>query len=78
LICLREKLWGKARAYLEECQRLGEDAQTSLALAELAEAMGDGEGAARHFRKAALGMAQRPTDEAASGAPRMIHREASW
>ena len=78
VICLREKLWGKARAYLEECQRLGEDAQTSLALAELAEAMGDGEGAARHFRKAALGMAQRPTEEAASGQPRMIHREASW
>jgi HemY protein len=78
LICLREKLWGKARAYLEECQRLGEDAQTSLALAELAEAMGDGEGAARHFRKAALGMAQRPTEEAASSAPRVIHREASW
>jgi HemY protein len=78
VICLREKLWGKARAYLEECQRLGEDAQTSLALAELAEAMGDGEGAARHFRKAALGMAQRPTDEAASSPARMIHREASW
>jgi HemY protein len=78
VICLREKLWGKARAYLEECQRLGEDAQTSLALAELAEAMGDGEGSARHFRKAALGMAQRPTDEAASSPARMIHREASW
>jgi HemY protein len=78
VICLREKLWGKARAYLEECQRLGEDAQTSLALAELAEAMGDGEGAARHFRKAALGMAQRPAEEAAPRPPRAIHREASW
>ena len=75
VICLREKLWGKARAYLEQCQSLGDDAQTSLALAELAEAMGDGEGAARHFRKAALGMGQRPTEEPA---PRMIHREASW
>ncbi len=78
LICLREKLWGKARAYLEECQRLGEDAQTSLALAELAEAMGDGEGAARYFRKAALGMAQRPAEEAAPRAPRTIRREATW
>jgi len=78
LICLREKLWGKARAYLEECQRLGEDAQTSLALAELAEAMGDGEGAARHFRKAALGMAQRPAEEAAPRPPLTIRREASW
>jgi HemY protein len=78
-ICLREKLWGKARAYLEECQRLGEDAQTSLALAELAEAMGDGEGAARHFRKAAIGLAaQRPPEEAPPRAPRTIRREATW
>jgi HemY protein len=77
-ICLREKLWGKARAYLEECQRLGEDAQTSLALAELAEAMGDGEGAARHFRKAALGLAQRPAEEAVLRPPRTIRREATW
>jgi HemY protein len=77
-ICLREKLWGKARAYLEECQRLGEDAQTSLALAELAEAMGDGEGAARHFRKAALGLAKRAPEEAPLRAPRTIRREATW
>jgi len=77
-ICLREKLWGKARAYLEECQRLGEDAQTSLALAELAEAMGDGEEAARHFRKAALGLAQRGPEEAPLRAPRTIRREATW
>jgi len=77
-ICLREKLWGKARAYLEESQRLGEDAQTSLALAELAEAMGDGEGAARHFRRAALGLAQRPPEEATPRPPRTIRREATW
>jgi HemY protein len=77
-ICLREKLWGKARAYLEESQRLGEDAQTSLALAELAEAMGDGEGAARHFRRAALGLAQRPAEEATPRPPRTIRREATW
>ena len=77
-ICLREKLWGKARAYLEESQRLGEDAQTSLALAELDEAMGDGEGAARHFRRAALGLAQRPPEEATPRPPRTIRREATW
>ena len=77
-ICLREKLWGKARAYLEESQRLGEDAQTSLALAELAEAMGDGEGAARHFRRAALGLAQRAPEEATPRPPRTIRREATW
>jgi HemY protein len=77
-ICLREKLWGKARAYLEECQRLGEDAQTSLALAELAEAMGDGEGAARHYRKAALGLSKRAPEDAPLRAPRTIRREATW
>jgi len=76
-ICLREKLWGKARAYLEECQRLGEDAQVSLALAELAEAIGDREAAARNFREAALGLAQRPPEEAVSR-PRTIRREATW
>ena len=77
-ICLREKLWGKARAYLEECQRLGEDAQTSLALAELAEALGDPEAAARHFRQAALGLSQRPPEEEAPPSLRMIRREATW
>jgi HemY protein len=76
-ICLREKLWGKARAYLEECKRLGEDARTSLALAELAEAIGDKEQAALHFREAALGLSQRPPEELPRP-PRTIRREASW
>ena len=66
-----------ARAYLEESQRLGEDAQTSLALAELAEAIGDVEGARRHFREAALGLARLEPDEAARG-PRAVRREATW
>ena len=77
-ICLRERLWGKARAYLQESQRLGEDAQTSLALAELAEAMGDAEAASRHFREAALGLAQRPPEEVVPRPPRTIRREATW
>jgi HemY protein len=78
-ICLREKLWGKARAYLEECQRLGEDAQTSLALAELADALGDQEAAGRHFREAAQGLAsEQPALEEAPPRPRTIRREATW
>jgi HemY protein len=77
-ICLREKLWGKARAYLEESQRLGEDAQTSLALAELAEAMGETEAASRHFREAALGLSMRPAEEALPRPPRTLRREATW
>jgi len=77
-ICLREQLWGKARAYLEESRRLGEDAHTSLALAELAEAVGDPQGAARHFREAALGLAREPPEVAPPRPPRTIRREATW
>ena len=78
-ICLRENLWGKARAYLQVCRELGEDAETSLALAELAEAVGDAETAARHYREAALGLAQRAPEEPLSHVrPRTIRREATW
>jgi HemY protein len=76
-ICLRQQLWGKARAYLEECQRLGEDAQTSLALAELAEAIGDADGARQHFRQAALGLARRQAEDALQRA-RAVRREPTW
>jgi len=58
-ICLRAQLWGKARAYLEESQRMEGNPDTSLALAELAEAVGDAEGATQCFREAALGFAAR-------------------
>jgi uncharacterized protein HemY len=76
-ICLRQKLWGKARAYLDECQRLGEDAQTSLALAQLAEAIGDVNGARQHFREAALGLARRQAEEALHRL-RAVRREPTW
>jgi HemY protein len=76
-ICLRQKLWGKARAYLEECQRLGEDAQTSLALAQLAEAIGDVDEARRHFREAALGLARRQSEESLHRLL-AVRREATW
>jgi len=75
--CLRQQLWGKARAYLEASQKLGEDAQTSLALAELAEAIGDVEGARRHFREAALGLARREAEEPLKAGGRQVRREAS-
>jgi len=58
-ICLRAQLWGKARSYLEESQRLEANPDTALALAELAEAVGDAERAAQCFREAAVGLAAR-------------------
>lgn len=73
-ICLRARLWGKARAYLEESQRLGADADTALALGELAEAVGDEPAAARHFREAARGLATREVS-AALPRPRWFRSE---
>jgi HemY protein len=58
-ICLRARLWGKARNYLEESQRIEADADTALALGELAEAVGDAAAAAQCFREAAMGLAER-------------------
>jgi len=58
-ICLRAGLWGKARSYLEESWRLQGGAATALALAELAEGVGDAALAAQWFREAALGGAAR-------------------
>lgn len=75
-ICLRARLWGKARNYLEESQRLQADADTALALGELAEAMGDAAEAAQRFRDAALGLAERSAQPALAR-PRWFRREPS-
>jgi HemY protein len=73
-ICLRARLWGKARTYLEESQRLDPNADTVLALGELAEAVGDGAAAAQCFREAALGLAERNAVPALAR-PRWFRRE---
>ncbi|MCX8116260.1 MAG: hypothetical protein N3D71_14530, partial [Burkholderiaceae bacterium] len=57
-LCLRDQLWGKARGYLQESQRLRPHPVTALALAQLAEATGQGEEAQQHYRAAALGLAE--------------------
>jgi len=57
LLCLREQLWGKARSYLEESLRAAMHPSTLLALAQLAESVGDEGEAAGHYREAALGYA---------------------
>ncbi len=73
-ICLRARLWGKARNYLEESQRLAPDPDTALAMGELAESMGDSQTAALQFREAALGLAARNAHPALAR-PRWFRRE---
>jgi HemY protein len=70
LLCLKEQLWGKARSYLEDSLRSASHPATLLALARLAETLGDEVEAARHFREAALGFFNRaalPGDAATPG-----------
>ncbi len=61
VICLREQLWGKSRSYLAESLQIEKAPETLVALARLAEAVGDQSEAAQHFREAALGFAQPAT-----------------
>jgi HemY protein len=76
-ICLRARLWGKARAYLEESQRLEPNADTLLAMAELAELSGDATQAAQHYRDAAIGLAARNAGPPPPLTPRWFRREPS-
>ena len=58
LLCEREQLWGKALGYLTQSRRLQPGADTSLALARIAEATGDETAARQYFREAALEFAR--------------------
>jgi HemY protein len=58
LLCLREQLWGKAKSYLNDSLQIAKHPATLVALARLAEALGDDAEAARHYREAALGFSQ--------------------
>jgi HemY protein len=60
LICLREQLWGKARGYLQDSLSEARHPATLLALARLAETLGEEAEAARRYREAALGFAALP------------------
>jgi len=57
LICLRQQLWGKSKAYLLESLAADRDASTLLALARLADAIGDEREAASYFKEAAVAFA---------------------
>ncbi|HTN50661.1 MAG TPA: heme biosynthesis HemY N-terminal domain-containing protein [Burkholderiaceae bacterium] len=60
LLCLREQLWGKSRSYLNDSLQIAKEPATMLALARLAEAVGDEAEAAQHYREAAIAYAQLP------------------
>jgi HemY protein len=58
VLCLREQLWGKAKSYLMDSLKIEADPTTLVALARLAEAVGDEADAGAHYREAALGFMQ--------------------
>ena len=57
MICLRQHLWGKSKAYLLESLAADRNATTLLALARLADAIGDEREAAAYFKEAATAFA---------------------
>lgn len=61
MICLREQLWGKSKGYLQDSLAEDRHPSTLLALARLAEAVGDEAEAAVQYREAALGFANLPS-----------------
>jgi HemY protein len=63
LICLREQLWGKSRSYLTESLAEERHPSTFLALARLADAVGDEREAAQYYRESAIGYANLPPPE---------------
>jgi HemY protein len=70
LLCLREQLWGKAASYLRDSLQIAPEAGTLLALARLAEAVGDEAQAAAQYREAALAYARQGATEGADAALR--------
>lgn len=60
LICLREQLWGRAKACLLESLSIERDPTTLIGLARLSDAVGDEAGAAAYYREAAVGFVDLP------------------
>jgi HemY protein len=67
-ICLRQQLWGKSKAYLLESLAANRSAATLLALARLANAIGDEREAAGYFKEAAIAFAAEPKSAADTAA----------
>ena len=65
-LCVREKLWGKARNYLDASLSLEPSYQAHLAAAQLHEQLGNSEAAQQHYRESlnrALARLDRAADE---------------
>jgi HemY protein len=69
MVCLREQLWGKSKGYLQDSLAESKHPATFLALARLAEAVGDEADAVRQYREAALGFADLPAPVSEHQAP---------
>jgi HemY protein len=52
-LCAQAELWGKARNFLEASLSFEQSRSAHLELARLAERMGQGDEAQRHYRRAA-------------------------
>ena len=73
MICLRQQLWGKSKAYLLESLAADSDrdAATLLALARLADTIGDEREASAYFKEAAVAFSA-PTKPAADSPPAVL------
>lgn len=78
IICFREQLWGKSKTYLLLSLAADANASTLLALARLAQAVGDEAGAASYFRDAALAFANLPGTAPESPAAVLRNDKASF
>ena len=68
MLCLRQQLWGKSKAYLLQSLAALRAASTLFALARLADAIGDECEAASYFKEAAIEFAKNPISDSESAA----------
>ncbi len=74
MLCLRQQLWGKSKAYLLQSLAMLREASTLLALARLADAIDDKREAASYFKAAAVEFAKAPVPD--SEPPSVVWRAA--
>jgi len=55
-LCVRQKLWGKAREYFSRCLAQGPNAEASLEYGRLLESLGEMDGARKVYQDGLLGL----------------------